>query len=327
MGDAAWVRGVQSDGDTTSVSVVIPHFGDPVPTLALVEQLISQTYPVQLIVADDASPMPFPSRDGVEVVRRALNGGFGANVNSGAALATGEAMLVLNSDLTVEPNLVAEMVAAAKRYPDTVLAPRVVDDLGIEAWTARKFPRIRHQAVAWLSPLARWRHTSLWHRWVGHDASSQTSEVEVDWVVGAAMWIPLPAFRAVGGFDETFFMNSEEIDLQRRLRERGVPSIALRSPTVVHAGGGSSPSESRRRWLVEGQMLYASKWGSRRGLQTALAAATAANFLANTARLALRRDVQPVAVARAELSMIYPRGTQQAKEKPASLPRRPVREP
>jgi N-acetylglucosaminyl-diphospho-decaprenol L-rhamnosyltransferase len=130
------------------------------------------------------------------------------------------------------------------------------------------------------------------------------AEREVDWVVGAAMWIPLDDFRAVGGFDERFFMNSEEVDLQRRLRERGLRIVALRSPTVVHTGGGSSPSEARRRWLVEGQLLYADKWGSRRALQVALAAATAVNLLANAGRRAAGRDVRPVETAREELSMI-----------------------
>ncbi|MBS2936458.1 glycosyltransferase family 2 protein [Nocardioides sp. J2M5] len=288
------------------VTVVVPHHGDPAPTQALLAQLAAQTHPARLVVADDASPIPFPDVDGVEVVRRSTNGGFGANVNSGAAVASGDAILVLNSDLTVEPTFVADMVAAAQRHPRRVLSPRVVDEAGREAWTGRAFPRVRHQVAAWLTPLARWRGTTAWHRAVGHDvrAHGAGGEVEVDWVVGAAMWIPLADFRAAGGFDERFFMNSEEIDLQRRLRARGVRSVALRAPTVVHAGGGSSPSASRRRWLVDGELRYADKWGARRRLQAGLAAATGVNLLVNAGRRAAGRDVRPLEVARTELSMI-----------------------
>lgn len=290
------------------VSVVVPHFGDPAPSLALIQQLRAQTCPeVEIIVSDDASPEPFPATDRVTVVRRPTNGGFGANVNSGAAVATGEALLVLNSDLTIEPTFVADMLDASRRHPRAVLSPRVVDARGVETWTGRVFPRTRHQAVAWLTPLARWRHTNAWHRAVGHDVGAHGSESHVDWVVGAAMWIPLADFREVGGFDERFFMNSEEVDLQRRLRERGVPVVALQSPTVVHEGGGSSPSESRRRWLVEGGMLYADKWGSRRTLQAALTAATAANLVVNAGRRAAGRDVHPIEVARNEMAMIRSR--------------------
>ena len=303
VGDTAWVRDTAA-APAGAVSVVIPHHGDPAPTLALVEQLATQTHPVEVVVADDASPAPFPDHDGVIVVRRPHNGGFGANVNSGAAAATGDALLVLNSDLTIERTFVADMVAASRTHPDAVLSPRLVDENGVEAWAGRNFPRVRHQTAAWLTPLARFRGTTAWHRAVGHDVRAHSAEREVDWVVGAAMWIPLAAFRAVGGFDERFFMNSEEVDLQRRLRERGVPSVALRSPTVVHEGGGSSPSESRRRWLVEGELLYADKWASRRRLQVALTLATAVNFTFNAVRRLAGRDIDPAGVAHAELSTI-----------------------
>jgi GT2 family glycosyltransferase len=304
VGDSTWARDVPPDA---SVSIVIPHHGDPAPTLALVRQLSAQTHPAEVVIADDASPTPFPAVDGVKVVRRGTNGGFGANVNSGAAVATGDALLVLNSDLTVAPTFVADMVSAARSRPRSVLAPRMVDEHGAEAWVGRDFPTVRHQAAAWLTPLARFRHTTAWHRAVGHDVRAHSAEREVDWVVGAAMWIPLADFRAVGGFDERFFMNSEEVDLQRRLRERGVRSIALRSPTVVHAGGGSSPSESRHRWLVEGQLRYADKWGSRRRLQLALTTASIVNLAFNVARRATGRTVRPFAQVSTELSWIRER--------------------
>lgn len=305
VGDWTWARDVPDP--PTPASIAIPHYGDPVPTLALIRQLLAQTHPVQVVVADDASPMPFPDVDGVDVVRRRTNGGFGAAVNSGAAVATGDALLVLNSDLTVEPTFVEEMVAAAQTHPRSVLAPRMVDEHGTEAWVGRDFPRVRHQAVAWLTPLARFRHTTAWHRAVGHDVRAHSAEREVDWVVGAAMWIPLADFRAVGGFDERFFMNSEEVDLQRRLRDRGVRAIALRAPTVVHAGGGSSPTDARRRWLVEGQLLYAEKWGSPRALRTALAAASGVNLAFNAVRRAQGRDASPIAVAKQELALVRAR--------------------
>ena len=286
------------------VTVVIPHHGDPGPTLALVEQLRPQVPAAHLVVVDDASATPFPGAAGARVVRRDRNGGFGSAVNSGAAVAEGDLLVVLNSDLKVPHDFITSCAQAHARFPRAVLSPRVVDEAGHQTWVGRDFPRIHHQVVEWLTPLARWRHTTAWHRGVGHDVRSRGSDTEVDWVMGAAMLIPLPAFRAVGGFDERFFMNCEEIDLQRRLRDSGIASVALSSPTVVHTGGGSTPSHQRREWLTRSRLQYADKWGSRTPLQLALIAATVVNLAVNCVRALLGRDVHPLRTARDELRLI-----------------------
>jgi len=286
------------------VTVVIPHYGTPEQTLLLVEQLLPQVSAGHVIVVDDASPTPFPTPAGIQVVRREQNGGFGSAVNSGAAVATGDLILVLNSDLEVPQDFIARLLEAQARFPSAVLSPRVVDRSGHETWVGRDFPRIHHQVVEWLTPLARWRHTTAWHRGVGHDVRAQGTDMAVDWVMGSAMLIPLAAFRAVGGFDERFFMNCEEIDLQRRLRDRGVTSVSLGSPTVIHAGGGSTPSDQRRSWLTRSRLQYADKWGSRKSLQMALLAATVANLTVNTLRSLLGRNVHPLLTAREELHLL-----------------------
>ena len=74
---------------TPGISAVIPHYGDIGPTWGLVESLQRQqgVLNLQIIVADDASPVPFPSGEGYELVRREKNGGYGSACNSGAALA------------------------------------------------------------------------------------------------------------------------------------------------------------------------------------------------------------------------------------------------
>lgn len=289
------------------ISVVIPHYGDAAPTLALVTQLLPQLGGVhEIVVADDCSPTPFPATDGVRIVRRVSNGGFGAAVNSGAAAASGDLLLILNSDLDVRPTFVADLLAAASPWLPCVAGPRIVDPAGHVAPTARHFPTVGHQVVEWLTPLARWRDARVLHEAVGHDLTAVTADsaTPTDWLVGAALLLPTTAFREVGGFDEQFHMNSEEVDLQRRLRERGVPSVYLPTVTVTHEGGGSSDPAKRREWLVASRWCYAEKWGGVPALKAGLTAATAANLLWNLGRRALGRDTRPLATARYELSLI-----------------------
>ena len=294
------------------VSVVIPHYGDPAPTLALLDQLARQQgdHVGEIIVVDDASPEPFAEPNpssGVRVVRRATNGGFGSTVNVGVAHARHDLLLILNSDLTLADDTVTALVAAAAPFQPAVVGPRIVDAAGAPDSVARFFPTVGQQVVEWLVPLAAWRHTRALHRAVGHDprAFTATAPLAVDWLVGACLLLPTRTFRSVGGFDERFHMNAEEVDLQLRLARRGVPRLHVPSVTVVHEGGGSSDPERRRGWLVASRLAYADKWGGAGRLRLGLSAATAVNLAWNTARRVAGRPLDPLAQAQHEWDLIW----------------------
>ena len=121
------------------ITVVVPHYGDSRATLDLVERLRRQTgITLQIVVADDHSPVPFPDAEGIEVVRRERNGGFGTNVNSGVQLAAYDLMLILNSDVDIEDSFVADLVEAATPWMPAVVSPRVVNADGRDEWVGAR---------------------------------------------------------------------------------------------------------------------------------------------------------------------------------------------
>lgn len=290
------------------MTVVIPHYGDPAPTKALADAMRDQAE--SILVVDDASPLACGQIQGARVVRRKTNGGFGSAVNTGMVEVDTELALVLNSDLQVGPTFVSDLLRAAEPWQPAIVSPQVHKLDGRPEWVGRHFPTISHQAVEWLTPLARWRHLPALHEAMGHDTRVADGEVTpVDWVIGAAMLIPVREFREVGGFNERYFMNAEEVDLQRRLRAIGVPSVVVATVTVVHEGGGSSDPERRRQWLVDSRLEYARTWGGVHRLQGALVAASTVNLCVNASRRALGRQVQPIGILREELRLI--RGSDQ----------------
>lgn len=283
------------------ISIVIPSYGDPSLALRLVQALKRQetTRRCELIVVDDASPTPFPTCADVHVLRRTSNGGFGSAVNTGAAVASEAHLLVLNSDLILHDNFIESLCDRAESWQPAVVGVRLERESGGSEWAARCWPRLTHFAIEWFVPLARWRTTAWWHRAVGHDPlGSGIRDVPVDWVVGAVLLVPTAAFRRVGGFDERFFMNSEEVDLQRRLTAVGVRSVYLGSVTVGHVGGASSGlNQQRIRWVLDGRVRYLAKWqgaAGRRRFRGALLVVSVANLLWNSARRLRRPDVQPI---------------------------------
>lgn len=295
------------------VSVVIPHYGSPAPALALVAQLLDQPteHALQVIVVDDCSPEPYPDGSAaVRVVRRETNGGFGSAVNTGARLAEHPLLLILNSDLTLPDGFLDELVAAARPELPGLVAPNV--SCRGRMTGGFRFPRPRFLALESVSVLGRWQDSIWFRRAIGKiDAPPSGGRVEVDWVAGEAMLLRTADFRAVGGFEESFYMYAEEVDLQRRLRDRGHGSVILGVTPVLHAGAASSDPARQGSWLVTARLHYARRWGGLRRLRLALTAASLLNALVNSARRLLGRPVRPVAVLDDELRRVWSRSRPQ----------------
>lgn len=284
----------------------MPHYGDPAPAVALVRQLLAQRtgLALEVIIVDDASPILFPSTTGVTVVRRPVNGGFGAAVNTGAAAAEGRLLMVLNSDLTVSDTFVTDWVERSRAWMPAVTGPLVVTPDGVQEWTGRRDPSVTQQFVEWLALLARWRYLRVLQWLVGRNPACRPGATQVvDWLSGAALLLPADEFRDVGGFDEQFFMFCEETDLQQRLRRLGVPSVFLGEVEVTHVGGASTDPGRRREWLVAARMRQAHLAGTERRLRLALITASWINLLWNVGRSVLGRDTRPVATFRHEVRL------------------------
>lgn len=300
------VRKVSYVMDT--VSAVIPHYGDAQLTLELVNALKKQqgAIDLQIIVSDDCSPKPFPSTEGVTVIRREINGGFGANVNSGVEQARGQWLLILNSDLSLQPSFVSQMLETAQAGAQAIYGPAILDHNCKFQWSARKFPTTFQFAWEWFTPLARFRNTTWWHRMVGHDVALTVGKSgETEWLMGACLMMPTELYRSLGGMDESYFMNSEEVDFQYRAAQHGVPRIFLGNITVHHVGGASSgESQKRRRWVVEARSLYSQKWNLNRNMKKVLLAVTWINYGFNQVRSISNKKVDAKEILSAELSLL-----------------------
>ena len=270
-------------------------------------------------MVDDCSPEPFPDTDGVTVVRRETNGGFGAAVNSGAAVADPALLLVLNSDVALTADFVDDLFAAAAAV-----------DAGGGRPPTTSTPRAPVEQRAGTSPPSATRWSSGSPRWRGSETGGSArggrprhprvpgAILPVDWVVGAALLLPTEAFRAVGGFDEGFFMNSEEVDLQRRLREHGMPSVFLGTVPLTHAGGGSTDPPAPAPLAGGSRLRYAARGG--RGAGCRLARRGHPSTRRRTPGAACRPSRRPGPTAREELGS-------STVERPMNVSRRLVEAP
>lgn len=81
------------------------------------------------------------------------------------------------------------------------------------------------------------------------------SITDVDYVVGALMFLKRDLFIKLGGFDEKFFMYFEETDLQFRIKELGLRRVLITGPRVIHLEG-KSPNKSNVKRIIYSQSMY-----------------------------------------------------------------------
>lgn len=240
---------------------------------------------LQVIVVDNASQdgsasairSAFPS---VELLQQQRRCGFGANHNAAVRRAAGRHVLLLNDDTLVRPGAVDALTDYLDEHPDVALAaPRVVNRAGDEEASAWKLPTATRDALGAIT-LGR-RPKPL---------SGGAAPRRVGWATGCALLARRVSMLAVGGFDESYFMYSEEVDLARRLADLGLQTHWVPAASVVHDGQASTGGHASTGRAVEMSRSRREYWRrnySRRGRLLAQAS-TSVEFLALAVASALR---------------------------------------
>lgn len=236
-------------------AVVIVNYRTRELTAGAVASVLGEEDVREVVVIDNASGdgsvehlREVLADDRVRVVAAGRNGGFGAGVNLGAAACRSPLLLILNSDATVERGSLGLLVGALLADERVgVLAPAV--RLASGGPQPDAFGRLPRRWELLIPGPGRWTGCGDEHR--------------PDWVSGVAMLLRADDFQSVGGFDERFEMYFEDLDLCRRLRERGRSVARLPAATVTHAGGGSwRSSGAQKRKFHRSKALYAGKLGA-----------------------------------------------------------------
>lgn len=180
----------------------------------------------EAIVVDNASQddsvetvsARFPN---VRLIVNSTNVGFGRAANQGMLAATGEMVVVLNPDASVQPGFFAAVRDyLAQEQHVGLLGPHIVQADGTTQSTCRRSYSLV-TALLESTPLQWWFGESpALQRFYCRDLD-ETQAAKVDWVVGACLIVRRAVLQAVGGFDPRFFMYFEETDWCRRVREAG----------------------------------------------------------------------------------------------------------
>lgn len=201
----------------------------------------------EVVIADNASADDSVAKAqshpiGARVVNTGWNGGYAAGINAALATISRDAdVLILNPDIRLSSGAAAQLVALLRRPGIGIAVPRILHEDGALFHSLRREPSLQ---TAWADALLGTKLGSGIDR--GEcvcDSALYTAPRLVDWASGAALAISAEARAKVGDWDETFFLYSEEVDYQRRVRLAGFGIAYVPQAEVIHIGGDYARNE------------------------------------------------------------------------------------
>lgn len=226
---------------TWNSAAVLPGF------LAALPAAMAGVQDWELVVADNAS-----SDDTVDIVLEAVpharvvqtgrNAGYSAGINAALAVARRtDAVLVVNPDTRAGEGTVLRLLQVLAEPGAGIAAPRLLSHDGRLLHSLRRDPSLPRLVAETVLGGRRAGTIGSWGE-VVHDPAVYEQEAEADWVSGAFMMMSRRCVDAVGPWDETFFLYSEETDFAMRTRAAGLSVRYTPEATAVHLEGDAARS-------------------------------------------------------------------------------------
>jgi hypothetical protein len=201
----------------------------------------------------------------VRVIPCGGNLGFSRASNVGWQSARSPLVLFLNCDTVVPEGAIDRMVAILESRRDVgALGPKLRYEDGAVQISFGKMLSFTSEFLqkCWDAGYARGKGPL---RSLVEKRSAR--ERSVDWVSGACLLTRRDILETISGFDESFFLYSEDVDLCARIRATGALVLFTPEVEIVHLLGRSTRKE-RERSLLESQRsrlyFYAKHYGPAR---------------------------------------------------------------
>jgi GT2 family glycosyltransferase len=247
MGDDPVMHSDTRPADQPTLAVIIVSWNVRALLAACLQSLTPDSCSLlpEVVVVDNASAdgsaaMVAAEFPWVRLIANTENRGFTGGNNQGLAVSAGRYVFFLNPDTVVVGDALATMVAYLDAHPEVgALGPHLRYSDGSLQSSRRRFPTFA-TALFESTPLAwRWPN-NRWARRYRMEDQPADGVREVDWLVGAALMVRREVLNQVGGFDEGYFMYSEELDLCRRIKQAGWRIVYLPTAQIIHYEGRSS---------------------------------------------------------------------------------------
>lgn len=241
----------------------------------LLKQLLSSLkthcsgFTYEIVIVDNASKeddkkilLELENADDCKVIFSPENLGFGKANNLGLSSVNGTYLVLLNPDTLFTENTVANVIAFRKTLdnPLAIIGVKLVNADGSWQISKQTYPRVVDTLTQafFLDTLFKGSKyfDRQYYRWQPDNHSGIVESVR-----GAFMFMETAAFKQLDGFDEDFFIYTEETDLCYRANEAGTKVYHFADTRIVHLEGQSMNLNRLKTWveLYKTKILFARK--------------------------------------------------------------------
>lgn len=196
----------------------------------------------------------------VKTITNTNNKGFAAACNQGINASNTPYVVMINPDVEVFKNTLAESVRFMEQNPKIdIMGCMQLNEAGKTVPSCARFPtpfRFFYDSTGLSKLLPKiFRPATLMTDW-DHQESKQ-----VDQIIGSYMFIRKCTLDKIGLFDERFFVYYEELDLSKRLKDAGGLSYYNHNIKLLHYGEGTTKGVKAFRLFLNlnSRLIYSSK--------------------------------------------------------------------
>ena len=197
-----------------------------------------------------------------------VNVGYGVAHNLMLNGTGGDYQLVLNPDVELAPDAIANAIRWLDANPDVVAAaPAVTRPDGTPDFLCKRYPAVLDLLLRGFAPgFVRRLFAKRLECYDLRDLIDPASDAPVQGMPvmsGCCMLVRRKAIDATGGFDPEFFLYFEDYDWSVRLNKIGQTAYLPAFRAVHHGGGASRKGWKHVRWFVKSGIRFYGKHGWR----------------------------------------------------------------
>lgn len=239
------------------VSIIIINYKTIKLTCNCIDSILDKvkTSNYEIIVVDNASRddsvqiIRQKYHDRIKLIESSENLGFGRANNLGIKYATGKYLFFLNSDTVLINNPLPYFIkfySSHQKNAGAVGAYLLDGQKGYSLSGGNTYSQKKYLNMAL---------NSYFRRKKGFEIANTGKIQQVDYVIGADLFIDKDIFLKTGGFDSHIFMYFEDVELGYRIGEMGYANYLIPGPEIIHYEKASSNSQFSRLYNT-GSLMY-----------------------------------------------------------------------